>query len=80
MMAKAERIIRRIGRNTLLPRIEVRVHADRADYLLEEGFDRIAALEGRFDLAVDIREDKTLRQDEIRILDDKGKDVSERFQ
>jgi ribonuclease G len=80
MMAKAERIIRRIGRNTLLPRIEVRVHADRADYLLEEGFDRISALEGRFDLAVDIREDKTLRQDEIRILDDKGKDVSERFQ
>jgi ribonuclease G len=80
MMAKAERIIRRIGRNTLLPRIEVRVHAERADYLLEEGFDRIAALEGRFDLAVDIREDKTLRQDEIRILDDKGKDVSERFQ
>ncbi len=79
MMAKTERIIRRVGRNTLLPRIEVRVHPERADYLLEEGFDRIAALEGRFDLAVDIREDKGLRQDEIRILDDRGKDVTDRF-
>jgi ribonuclease G len=79
MMAKAERIIRRVGRNTLLPRIEVRVHADRADYLLDEGFDQIAALEGRFDLAVDVREDKELRQDDIRVLDDRGRDVSDRF-
>jgi ribonuclease G len=79
MMAKAERIIRRVGRSSLLPRVEVRVHADRADYLLEEGFDQIAALEGRFDLAVDIREDKELRQDDIRVLDDRGRDVSDRF-
>lgn len=79
MMAKTERVIRRVGRDTLLPRIEVRVHADRADYLLDEGFDRIAALEGRFDIAVDIREDKDLRQDEIRILDDRGRDISDRF-
>ncbi len=79
MMAKAERIIRRVGRSTLLPRIEVRVHADRADYLLDEGFDQIAALEGRFDLAVDVREDKELRQDDIRVLDDRGRDVSDRF-
>jgi ribonuclease G len=78
-MAKVERVIRRTGRNTLLSRIELRVHPKRADHLLEEGFDRVAALENRYDIAVDVREDKELHHDDVRILDDRGKDVTDRF-
>jgi ribonuclease G len=79
MMAKVERVIRRIGRNSLYPRVELRVHPKRADYLLEEGFDRIAALENRFDVAVDVREDRELHHDDLRILDEKGRDVTDKF-
>ncbi len=79
IFARIERIIRRTGRKTLLPRIEVRVHPKRADYLLEEGFDRVAALENRYDLAVDVREDREMRMDDIRVIDDKGREISERF-
>jgi ribonuclease G len=79
MLAKIERIIRRAGRNSLMPRIEVRVHSARADYLLEEGFDRVAALENRYDVAVDVREDRDLHHDDLRILDDKGRDITARF-
>ena len=77
--ARIERIIRRLGRNTLKPRIELRVHPKRADFLLEEGFDRIAALENRYDVAVDVREDRDMRLDDLRVLDERGKDVSDRF-
>jgi Ribonuclease G/E len=79
MMAKVERVIRRIGRNSLYPRVELRVHPKRADYLLEEGFDRIAALENRFDVAVDVRVDRELHHDDLRILDEKGRDVTDKF-
>ena len=79
LLARVERIVRRVGWNTLVPRVEIRVHPERADFLLEEGFDRIAALESRFDLAVDIREDRELRLDEIRVLDDRGRDVTEKY-
>lgn len=79
MLAKIERILRRAGRNSLLPRIEVRVHPARADYLLEEGFDRIAALENRYDVAVDVREDREMKHDDMRVLDDRGRDITNRF-
>ncbi|MFN8176478.1 MAG: Rne/Rng family ribonuclease [bacterium] len=80
MLAKIERIIRRAGRGSLMPRIEVRVHPARADFLLEEGFDRIAALENRYDVAVDVREDRDLRHDDLRVLDDRGRDITSRFE
>jgi len=79
MLAKVERILRRAGRGSLLPRIEIRVHPARADYLLEEGFDRIAALENRYDVAVDVREDRELHHDDLRVLDDKGREITNRF-
>lgn len=79
MMAKVERIIRRVGRNSLYPRVELRVHPKRADYLLEEGFDRIAALENRFDVAVDVREDRELHHDDLKLVDDRGRDVTDKF-
>jgi hypothetical protein len=79
LLARVERIVRRVGWNTLMPRVEIRVHPERADFLLDEGFDRIAALESRFDLAVDVREDRELRLDSIRVLDDRGRDVTEKF-
>ncbi len=79
MLAKIERILRRAGRNSLLPRIEVRVHPTRADYLLEEGFDRIASLENRYDVAVDVREDREMKHDDMRVLDDRGRDITNRF-
>lgn len=78
-LTKIERVIRRTGRNTLMPRIEVRVSPDRADYLLDAGFDRIAALENRFDIAVDVREDRSLSPDDVKVLDHKGKDITERY-
>ncbi len=79
MLAKIERILRRAGRNSLLQRIEERVHPARADYLLEEGFDRIAALENRYEVAVDVREDREMKHDDLRVLDDKGRDITTRF-
>lgn len=79
MLAKIERILRRAGRNSLLPRIEVRVHPARADYLLEEGFDRIASLENRYDVAVDVREDRDMKHDDLRVMDDRGRDITNRF-
>jgi hypothetical protein len=78
-MAKVERVLRRVGRNTLLPRVELQVHPSRADFLLENGFDRIQVLEDRFDVAVDVREDAKLQLDDIRVLDDRGRDVTEKF-
>ncbi len=79
LLTRIERIVRRVGRNTLLQRIEIFVHPKRADYLLEDGFDNIAALENRFDIAVDIREDRGLKLDEVRLVDDRGRDVSEKY-
>ncbi|MCA9751557.1 MAG: Rne/Rng family ribonuclease [Gemmatimonadetes bacterium] len=79
LLAKVERIVRRVGRSSLMPRLEVRVHPKRADFLLEEGFDRIAQLENRFDLAVDIREDRELHHDDVRVFDDRGKEITARF-
>jgi ribonuclease G len=79
MLAKVERVVRRAGRNSLFSRIELRVHPTRADYLLEQGFDRVQALEDRFDLAVDVREDATLQRDELRVFDDQGREVTEKF-
>ncbi len=79
MFAKVERAICRVGRNSLLARVEVRVHPDRADYLLAEGFDRIAALENRYDAAVDVREDREMRRDDLRVIDHLGRDITDRF-
>jgi len=78
-MTRIERLLRRVGRNSMLPRVELCVHPRRADHLLEAGFDRIAALENRFDLAVDVHEDRRLLLDDIRLIDDQGRDVTEKF-
>lgn len=79
LLAKVERIARRVGHGSLMPRVEIRVHPTRADFLLEAGFERIGALEERYDLAVDIRDDPGLRRDDIRVLDDRGRDVTEKY-
>jgi ribonuclease G len=79
LMARVERVIRRVGRNTMIPRIEVRVHPARADFLLERGFERIRQLEDRYDVAVDIAEERSMHLDDIRILDDRGKDITEKY-
>lgn len=79
LLAKVERIVRRVGRNTMLPRVEIRVHPLRAEFLVGAGLDRIAALEDRYDVAVDVRQDRKLEYDELKVHDDKGKDVTDRF-
>jgi ribonuclease G len=79
LLMKVERILRRVGRNTLLSRIEIFVHPRRADYLLEEGFDRIVALENRFDIAVDVRQDWSLKLDDMKLINDRGQDISEKL-
>ena len=79
LLAKVERIVRRVGRNSRMKRIEVRVHPTRADFLLEEGFDRIAKLENRYDLAVDVREDRELRHDDVRVFDDRNREITAKF-
>ncbi|MGH2571823.1 MAG: ribonuclease E/G, partial [bacterium] len=79
LLMRIERIVRRIGRNSLLQRLEISVNPRRADFLLDAGFERIAALENRFDIAVDIREDKSLKLDEMRLADEQGRDVTEKY-
>jgi ribonuclease G len=79
MRARVERVIRRVGMNTLMPRVEILLHPDRAFALLEDGVDLIAALERRFDMEVDIREDKKLQRDDIAVRDERGQDVTSRF-
>jgi ribonuclease G len=79
LLSKVERIVRRVGRNSRMKRIEVRVHPKRADFLLEEGFDRIAKLENRYDLAVDVREDRELHHDDVRVFDDRNQEITARF-
>jgi len=79
LMARVERVIRRVGRNSLVPRIELRIHPTRADFLLERGFERIRQLEDRYDVAVDISEERSMHLDDLRVLDDRGKDVTEKY-
>jgi len=78
LMARVERVIRRVGRNTTIPRIELCVHPARADFLLDRGFERIRQLEDRYDVAVDIAEERSMHLDDLRILDDRGKDITEK--
>ncbi|MGQ0722831.1 MAG: Rne/Rng family ribonuclease [Candidatus Eiseniibacteriota bacterium] len=78
-LTRVERIVRRVGRNSMLPRIELQVHPARAHFLLEAGFDRIAAIEDRYDVACDVREDRKLHHDDIKVLDPEGREVTEKF-
>lgn len=79
LMARVERVVRRVGRNTLTPRIELRVNPVRADFLLDRGFERIQQLEDRYDVAVDITEDGSMHLDDMKILDDRGRDITDKY-
>jgi ribonuclease G len=79
LMARVERVVRRVGRNTMIPRIELRVSPARADFLLDRALERIQGLEDRYDVAVDVAEDPAMHLDDLKILDDRGKDITDKY-
>jgi ribonuclease G len=79
LMARVERVVRRVGRNTMIPRIELRVSPARADFLLDRALEQIQRLEDRYDVAVDVAEDPAMHLDDLKILDDRGKDITDKY-
>ncbi len=78
---KFERYLRRIGARSKEKHVQIRVHPDLATYLYDERAEGIEALEKRFGLTVDIRDDPRLRTEDIRILFPRiRKDVTDEFQ
>jgi Ribonuclease G/E len=65
---KLERYLQRIHARSGERQVQIRVHPVLAEYLLDERAARLAELEKRWNMRLDIREDPRLRRDEIRIF------------
>src|SRR5206468_3858253 len=70
---KVERALHRLGIAGDERAIELRVHPDVAVHLFEEAGLHLAEIEQRYGLTLDIRDDPSLRRDEIRILSQRTK-------
>jgi ribonuclease G len=77
---KVERLLNRIGVNTQEKMIELRVSPEMAQHLFMESADRLARLESKFKLQIDVRDDPRLRRGEVKVIFPRtNEDVTERF-
>jgi len=65
---KIERMLHRVGQRSKEKQLILRVHPDVAVYLVEQEAGRLDRLERLYKLAVEIRDDPSLRRDEIRLF------------
>jgi ribonuclease G len=65
---KNERMLQRVGEKSKEKQIILRVHPDVAIYLVELEARRLDRLERQYKLRVEIRDDPSLRRDEIRLF------------
>jgi ribonuclease G len=72
---KIERMLRRVGQRAKEKQLLLRVHPDVAVHLVEQNADRLGRLEKQFRFRVEIRDDPSLRRDEIRLF--RGKTFEE---
>ncbi len=70
---KVERALRRLGISGQERAVELRVHPEVAVHLLEEAGQRLAELEARYDLSIEIHDDPDVRRDEVRVLSQRTK-------
>jgi ribonuclease G len=71
---KVERALHRLGISGHERSVELRMHPKVAVHLLEEAGQRLAELERRYGLNIEIRDDPTLRRDQIRVLSQRTKE------
>lgn len=74
-MLKIERMLRRVGQRAKERQLILRVHPDVAVHLVEQNADRLGRLEKQYRFRVEIRDDPSLRRDEIRLF--RGKTFEE---
>ena len=67
-MLKIERMLRRVGQRAKEKQLILRVHPDVAVYLVEQDADRLGRLEKQYRYRVEIRDDPSLRRNEIRLF------------
>jgi len=72
---KIERMLRRVGQRAKEKQLLLRVHPDVAVHLVEQNADRLGRLEKQYRFRVEIRDDPSLRRDEIRLF--RGKTYEE---
>jgi ribonuclease G len=72
---KIERMLRRVGQRSRERQLLLRVHPDVAVHLVEQNADRLERLEKQYRFRVEIRDDPSLRRDEIRLF--RGKTFEE---
>jgi ribonuclease G len=65
---KIERMLRRVGQRSKEKQLILRVHPDVAVHLVEQNADRLGRIEKMYRLRVEIRDDPSLRRDEIRLF------------
>jgi len=65
---KVERMLRRVGQKAKEKQLILRVHPDVAVYLIEQDADRLGRLERQYRYRVEIRDDPSLRRNEIRLF------------
>jgi ribonuclease G len=65
---KIERMLRRVGQRARDKQLLLRVHPDVAVYLVEQKAERLGRIEKQYRLRVDIRDDPSLRRDEVRLF------------
>ena len=65
---RIERMLRRVGLRAKEKQLLLRVHPDLAVYLVEQNHDILEDLERKYRYRVEIRDDPSLRRDEIRLF------------
>jgi ribonuclease G len=65
---KIERMLRRVGERSKEKQLILRVHPDVAVHLVEQNADRLGRLERQYRYRVEIRDDPSLRRNEIRLF------------
>ena len=65
---KIERMLRRVGQRSREKQLILRVHPDVAVHLVEQNADRLGRLERQYRYRVEIRDDPSLRRNEIRLF------------
>jgi ribonuclease G len=65
---KIDRMLRRVGQRSRERQLILRVHPDVAVHLVEQNADRLEAVEKQYRFRVEIRDDPSLKRDEIRLF------------
>ncbi|HLQ66074.1 MAG TPA: Rne/Rng family ribonuclease [Candidatus Limnocylindrales bacterium] len=65
---KIERMLRRVGQRSKEKQLILRVHPDVAVHLVEQNHDRLERVEKQYRYRVEIRDDPSLRRNEIRLF------------